>query len=409
MLNSNRLDFEEEIYLKAEVEMGESREFELRTQYDQIVMERVHAMRASQSFIQMRRKWLKNWKRKAPFPDIDEWLVAERKIREEDRILWDGLQGEVASLAEMYALAPWQVLWTLFVRNYHPWTRTVEGEIAPPLPLDAWHSERRLIVLQGDSEDIRKWTSLVPDLGVHIEFRSNSEKRGDSSSIGELERFRISMAFPVEYSRELAVLETRKFMGNARELVRKYGVDVPLRARSNFDDSAVSVAIMTHCEHHDFIERLRSACHWAGIEVLHDDGRPSVAPIDEVKKTPLVLVRLLVDFPLCMKAETAVKAIRKAFFKSRECLKDAGLDLGMRQRVAPLVQHAPDLRVDGQRLDAGGLGDIVYDLYDVMPFDSFPKLGRKSNPKGQGKRLAVKSRRNQINTRLQRKGLISQK
>ena len=92
----------------------------LGDRYAQLVLERFHAMQANPEFSKIQKKWLRHLDLRQPFPTIDKWADREYDWRENDPASRNELTRDVTALSESFALAPWHVLWTLFVRGYDP-------------------------------------------------------------------------------------------------------------------------------------------------------------------------------------------------------------------------------------------------------------------------------------------------
>ena len=79
-------------------------------------MERFHAMLANPEFSRVQKKWLRHLRRRQPFASIDNWADREIEWRESDPESRDELSRDVTALSESFAVAPWHVLWAVFVR-----------------------------------------------------------------------------------------------------------------------------------------------------------------------------------------------------------------------------------------------------------------------------------------------------
>ena len=120
--------------------------------------------------------------------------------------------------------------------------------------------------------------------------------------------------------------------------------------------------------------------------------------------TPLSALRLHIEFPPDVGSKDLVKVTRLAIRMARATLKNAGLDLGLRLRVAPTASQIQALKVDGGRLAPRGLGDLVEQQTGV-----FPAEHGILTPQAQVLRSIFKSRRGKVQMRLRRKGLLPPK
>jgi hypothetical protein len=160
------------------------------------------------------------------------------------------------------------------------------------------------------------------------------------------------MELPIEYPSELAVLEVRQALSIGREMLRQVGLRVPQRIRKGSPSSSVRGALVTYTEEEAFIHRLRVACDKSRFALLVEEGRPVCETGQATRKTPLVLVRLRLEFPLDVKVEGLVQSTKQIIQKSREVLEGAGLNLGVRLRPSTVIPKAGQLRLDVGRLVA---------------------------------------------------------
>ena len=380
----------------------------LRNRYDQLVMERFHAMCAASRFRDLQKTWLKRRRKRKPFASMEGWVADETSWRTEDSESWWALQLDVARLSEAYGLAPWQVLWALFVDGFTPRSPGAKRDVDHRDPdnaghlfvLDAWYPQARLVVSRPCAELLNKLVTQGQGAGMYVELNASSVEE-PSLSHGDFRRFHVSVELPVEYPPELAIADVRHWRMVGQELVRQVGIDVPRRIRSGGSGSRISVALVTHSERAPFVENLQTVCRDRGLALQIEPGQPSIAPTDEPGKTALALVRLRVEFPLDIRSEDLVVAVRKAIRESREALGEAGLYLGQRLRGAPLVDRAQELRVSGGRLQKRGIGDLIDDNYKVGTVHQ-----GDPSPKNKILRQKVKSQRNQVKRRFKRKGLL---
>ena len=90
------------------------------SRYNQLTMERFHAMVAGREFGRLKHHWLSAIGRRTSFTNLDEWIEEEIGWRERDPGSWEALQGDVANLSWVYGITEWHVLWALFVKHYDP-------------------------------------------------------------------------------------------------------------------------------------------------------------------------------------------------------------------------------------------------------------------------------------------------
>ena len=69
------------------------------SRYNQLTMERFHAMVAGREFGRLKHSWLSAMGRRTAFENLDEWVEEEMRWRERDPKGWDALQGDVVSLS----------------------------------------------------------------------------------------------------------------------------------------------------------------------------------------------------------------------------------------------------------------------------------------------------------------------
>ncbi|MCH8897614.1 MAG: hypothetical protein IIC33_04895 [Chloroflexi bacterium] len=106
----------------------------LSSRYNQLTMERFHAMVAGREFSRLQGLWLGAISRCTPFENLDDWVDEEGQWRERDPASWDALQLDITGLSQAYGITRWHVLWSIFVRDYDP---TLQKLVAHPdfLPL----------------------------------------------------------------------------------------------------------------------------------------------------------------------------------------------------------------------------------------------------------------------------------
>ena len=118
-------------------------------QYDELVLERYGAMCASQHFRRVRHKWLRSFRKRKPFRSMGDWYSVECRLRGEEPEAWVALLQDVRRLSELYGIAPWQVLWALFIRDFSPRDPDSPGY---QFVLDAWYLQTRLKIVSGDAD-----------------------------------------------------------------------------------------------------------------------------------------------------------------------------------------------------------------------------------------------------------------
>lgn len=99
------------------------------SRYNQLTMERFHAMVAGREFGRLKHHWLSAIGHRTSFTNLDEWVEEETGWQERDPGGWEALRGDVASLSQAYGITEWHVLWALFVKHYDP---TLQGLATHP-------------------------------------------------------------------------------------------------------------------------------------------------------------------------------------------------------------------------------------------------------------------------------------
>ena len=97
-----------------------TRHAKLRERYDRIVLERYYLMLAGTAFAEMRRRWLRTFRRRTPLASMDDWVEADWGLRKCDPDTWWQLRSEIGTLSEAYGLAIGQVTWGRFVKGFDP-------------------------------------------------------------------------------------------------------------------------------------------------------------------------------------------------------------------------------------------------------------------------------------------------
>ena len=367
--------------------------------YELLVMERYHAMVAGRPYSSLRLQWLAKLKRITPFASMDKWETRRRQLESEKPEQYRALQIDVGSLSEAYGLAPWQVLWGVFVRDYNP--RDPEARHSWVV-LDSWHPQARVLVMATSQVVIDKLVRLSTQSQIYVEIDTSAGLEVDVPE-KDLRRFRVVLDVPVELPPELATHAAKEALSTVRKMVRLAGVPVPERVRTK-NWNGIRGVLATHSEHDVFIQALMNSGVEEGIDVLVEPDQPSVAPADGDGKTALSLVRLKLYFALDIQARALEKEVRDLVGRTRRALKSAGLDLGFRLRTSPTVERAAYLKVDGESLGRDELGDMVEQLHNITP-----REGGKPNPEGQKLKNKLKSSRNQVKKRLAKKGLLPKK
>ena len=369
----------------------------LRDRYARLVLERFHAMLANPEFSKVQKKWLRHLGLRQPFPTIDKWAEREYDWRENDPHSRDELTRDVTALSASFALAPWHVLWALFVRGYDP----LES-VGSMFPLDVWHPRSHILVTAPQPGLVDKLQQLAAGTGMIIVLQPSADIPEPREDGGRPARFRLEVDLPLELPPDLAVLEIRHALRTGRDIIRGTGLQLPLRVRGGTSDSRIYAGLIAYPGDSTMLKYLKAAFDIRGME-LHIDTSREVPNRDRRHGwVPLADVRLEVIFAPEVGAETLVRYVKGAIRNARLALKDLGLDLGQRLRPSPLVGLSRELRVDGGRLPPKGLGDIVEEQ-----LDAFPRAKGKRTPEAEKAIGRVKSQRSKIKRRLTKKALLN--
>ena len=184
-------------------------------------------------------------------------------------------------------------------------------------------------------------------------------------------------------------------------MVRGAGLDVPHRVRRNQREVEPACSLVTYKRGTPFVKNLRAACLAHGISLHYRTGKPSVAASTSATKAPLAEVRLLLVVPIEVQEQSLTDAIRRLIARSRDALRDVGVDLGRRSRTSSLALRASSLSVTGRSLPPGS----IYDIADGL----LPESSREIGVTGLEARLRgrVRANRHAVGKRLRRKGLLS--
>ena len=350
-------------------------------------MERFFAMVAGRPFEELRLAWLPVLGRSIPYPTMGEWVEAEDKLRNGDPVLYRQLQSDIGQLSEQYGLFPCQVLWTVFVKDFDPRDKDSPGW---QFPLDSWQVRSALRFEGNAVRFIHQVNSL--------EAQPTAGKPQEPQDLSGL---KLELELPLEFPPDLAVREGSVRMDRVRDRLRLSGLAVPKRFKARKVPEKIEAALATHAPTADFYKRLEGVCSENGLQCRVEVGQPSEAPIDEPAKTPLALVRLALLVPVSIRKRAMDRQIRSSLRLARECVSQAGPQLGQRIRISDLVPLAGKLRVDGGRLARRGMGDVVEDEFGMPELEEFER-----DPKREQLMNQSRSRRNQIKERLTRKGMI---
>lgn len=365
---------------------------ELRERYERMVLECFYLMLAGTAFAEMRRRWLRRFRRRTPFASMDDWVEADWALRKCDPDTWWRLRSEIGTLSEAYGLAIGQVTWALFVKGFHPRDPEQAGW---QFPLDTWDPQIRLVVRRAEPQVIEKIVGLSAITGILVELRSDARPEDNATpDFAGTDGISISLEIPLEYPPDLAVIEARRALGVSRHMLRFAGMLVPMRVRGSASRGSVSAAIVTHAETSPFVKDLSSVWEGTMITVIVEAGQPSIGPTWEDGKTPLALGRLRLEFGAMVKSKDLTAGVRKSIREVRSLLKEAGLTIGQRLRPAPLVADAKELHVDGKHLVRYGLGDLVENHYGFSPRDE-----GVLTPEGKAALSEIKSHRASVKRR----------
>ena len=448
------------------------------SRYNQLTMERFHAMVAGREFRRLKHHWLSAIGRRTSFRNLDEWIEEEIGWRERDPGSWEALQGDVANLSWVYGITEWHVLWALFVKHYDPtlqqlathpdfmthrqqcleafglkkpfrnvdlflrwhsrlsgqdlsvWeslepqvTSLAEGLGATPtdmllalliqnyqplksaglmFPLDAWSPKPRLIVRGTSPLQLEGLALLGQQQEMYVEFHPAPPE--DESFKEPCGNFSIGLDIPLEYPPELAAHRAKRALNLGRDMLRGAGLNINQRIHQGSSTTCIKTSLILMIGNPGFLDTLKNACGPEGMELVLEPVIATASGDGSPKPTPLSAVRLRLEFPPDVGSEDLVKATRLAIRSARKTLKNAGLDLGKRLRIAPTASQIQALAVDGGRLAPRGLGDLV----EAQTGD-FPASRGILTPQARMLKRSFKSRRGKVQKRLRRKGLLPPK
>lgn len=364
--------------------------------YDALILERLAALRARPSYRSARRRCLGLMGRREAFASLDDWVDADRELQANDSAAWWEIRRVAAELAEQLALFPSLALCALMVKRFSPRSGSSGGFT---FPIDFWFARARLSLVGPVTAPIARILSARPrpplEPGVVI-----GGPPARSSGGNALSALRLELELPLEYPPVLAVAFGRHARKAAQESVRGAGLDVPHRVRRNQRGVGPACSLITYKRGTPFVKNLRAACLAHGISLHYRVGKPSVASSTSATKAPLAEVRLLVVAPIDVQEQSLTDAIRRLIARSRDALRDAGVDLGQRSRTSSLARRASSFHVTGRRLPPRGIYPIIDGLLRE-PSGADRVTEREANMPRQ-----VKSRRHAVGTRLRRKGLL---
>ena len=360
----------------------------LRDRYSELVSDRFYAMAASSKFNQAQKRWLHAIGRKRPFQSIDDWVEFENLWKNEDQDLLGALSSEVDKISSLFAVAPWHVLWAMFVRDHLP------GDgLSKMFPMDVKHPRVRLLVSDHDKGLAEKLHETAAGSDVYIEVCPSDGLRPDHKGAGVP---LVSVGIPIELPPELARRECSGSLRAARDILRDSGLTMPYRVREGPQNSIMTSLVL---KWHDpgLLATLIPACQVVGLTLRSEpDGKPRGQ-----SDTLLSGLYLEVRFsPLVQSGHLSI-AVKRMIRASRLAVKSAGLDLGGRLRPSALAKQSQSLGVDGQKIPKRGLGDLAEKLLDDFPAESgnLTLAGRRTS-------TTLKSRRNKVKRRFARKGLF---
>lgn len=373
---------------KGVMDSSHERLVRLRDRYSELVSDRFYAMAASSKFNQAQKRWLHAIGRKRPFQSIDDWVEFENLWKNEDQDLLGALSSEVDKISSLFAVAPWHVLWAMFVRDHLP------GDgLSKMFPMDVKHPRARLLVSDHDIGLAEKLHETAAGSDVYIEVCPSDGLRPDHKWAGVP---LVSVGIPIELPPELARLECSRALRQARDILRSSGLPMPYRVRGETQDSTATSLVLRHTDP-KLLATLIPICLDAGLTLRSEmDGKPHGQ-----SDTLLSGLYMEVRFPPTVQSADLSQSVKRMIKDSRLIIRGLGLDLGDRLRPSVLVKQNPSLGVDGRKLPKRGLGDLAERLLDDFPAESseFTLAGSKAT-------TALKSRRGKVKKRFARKGLI---
>ena len=358
-------------------------------------MKRFHAMLANPEFSRVQKKWLRRLRRRRPFATIDDWADRESELRENDPESRDELTRDVTALSESFGVAPWHVLWALFVREYDP----LDG-VGSMFPLDVWHPRSHILVTAPEPGLIENLQRLASGTGMLIGLLPASGNFENRSGGGRGGWILLEVNLPLEFPQDLAVIAVRRTLRAGKDIICGAGIQIPVRVRTGNSGNEMYANLVVCAGDDTVLTKLKAACSAHELQLRIDPGREMPDQTRDHGWVPLANVRMEVLFAPEVGAETLVRFVKAAIRNARLALKDLGLDLGQRLRPSSLVELSRELQVDGGRLPRYGLGDIF-----EKRFDAFPAVNGKVTPEAAKAKSQFKSGRNQIKDRLVKKGL----
>ena len=295
----------------------------------------------------------------------------------------------MGAISRAFALAPWHVLWTLFVRGHRPGT-----ELFKMFPMDVRHPRVRLLVSGHDTILVEGLHVTAAAMGVYVELYPSPEQSPSESGTASLS---VLVDLPIEIPPELAYQECRYGLNAGRAILRDSGMPIPHRVRRGGQRSSIACALVVRALDPAFVSVLKSACENTGVAMRSD----TVNEDEGFRSGPLGGVRLEVRFAPTVKSDLLVGVVRNAIKESRAATQSAGLSFGARLRESPLVKQSVSLEVGTQKLPRRGLGDLAERFLEDFP----AKLGQ-STPEGRRVAAMFKSRRAKVRSRLTKKGLF---
>jgi len=371
---------------------GHERLVRLRGRYSDLVSDRFYAMTASTRFRRAQKKWLLVIGRRRPFLSIDDWVEREDRWKSEDQGSWSALSWEVDAISSLFAVAPWHVLWAMFVRGHRP-----GNDLSKMFPVDINHPRARILVADHDIGLAEKLHARAFGSDVYIELCLENglqpEHKGADVPL-------ISVGIPIELPPELARRECSRALREARDILRGSGLPIPYRAREETRDSTVTSLVLRHTDPW-LLATLIPVCLDAGLTLRSEMGSEMDGKPRGQDDTLLSGLYMEVRFPPTVRSAHLSKSVTRMIKASRLIIRGVGLDLGDRLRPSVLVKQNPSLGVDGRKLPKRGLGDLAERLLDDFPAESseFTLAGRKAT-------TTLKSRRSKVKKRFARKGLI---
>ena len=206
------------------------------------------------------------------------------------------------------------------------------------------------------------------------------------------------------YPPELATHAAKRALSSGRDMLRGGGLNINQRIHQGSPTTSIRTSLIVVIGKPGFLGALKTACGRVGMELVLEPVNATASGDGSPKPTPLAAVRLRLEFPPDVGSGDLVKATRLAFRSARKTLKNAGLDLGKRLRIAPTASQIQALAVDGGRLAPRGLGDLV----EAQTGD-FPASRGILTPQARMLKRSFKSRRGKVQKRLRRKGLLPPK